>query len=218
LRTILSRPAPLVRPAVSQVASPANDWSRVRVTFQPNVLLAMLLVSSDGLYWFPEDSRRELDADSGTTSVRVLKEQTDIVLSDPVALIYQGRKHGCDLYHLRLPAKAASVEGTLVPYLDLVSTKSKGVNPGGLKLRINNFGSTIRFQLHRAVSPHGLRAPGSAAPGPQRGARTPRPSPTRPGSSQGRGRSGRTSGPVPHSRRPAWHSQQLPQDPNRRKA
>ena len=32
LRAILSHPAPLARLAVSQVASPANDWSRVRVT------------------------------------------------------------------------------------------------------------------------------------------------------------------------------------------
>ena len=133
---------------------------------QPNVLLAMLLVSSDGLYWFPEDSRRELDADSRTATVRVLKEQTGIVVSDPVALIYQGREHGCDLYHLRLPAKAASVEGTWVIYLDLVAAESKGMTPGGLKLRSNNYGSTIRFQVHRAVSPNGLRAPSSASSGP----------------------------------------------------
>ncbi len=147
----------------------------------------MLLVSSDGLYSFPEDSRRELNADSRTVVVRVLKEQTDIVLSDPVALIYQGREHGCDLYHLRLPAKAASVEGTWVPYLDLVSAKSKGVTPGGLKLRSSNFGSTIRFQLHWAVSPHGLRTPGSATPGPHRGPRAPGSTPARLGSSQGKG-------------------------------
>ena len=44
--------------------------------------MAMLLVSTDGLYWFPEDSRRELDSDSRTTSVRVLKEQAGIVLSE----------------------------------------------------------------------------------------------------------------------------------------
>ena len=50
LRTILSRPTPLARPSVSQVASSASDWSRVRVTVQPNVLLAMLLVSSEGLF------------------------------------------------------------------------------------------------------------------------------------------------------------------------
>ena len=105
----------------------------------------MLLVSSDGLYWFPEDSRRELDVDSRTAAVRVLKEQTSIVMSDPVALIYQGREHGCDLYHLRLPAKAVSIEGTWVPYLDVLSAESKGVTPGGLKLRSSNFGSTIRF-------------------------------------------------------------------------
>ena len=53
LRTILSRSAPVASPSVSQVASPAKDWSRVRVTCQPNVLLAMLLVSTDALYWFP---------------------------------------------------------------------------------------------------------------------------------------------------------------------
>ncbi len=49
LRTILSRSAPVTHPAVSQVASPAKDWSRVRVTVQPNVLLAMLPVDTDGL-------------------------------------------------------------------------------------------------------------------------------------------------------------------------
>ncbi len=135
----------MARPAVSQVARPANDWNRVRVTVQPNVLLAMLLVSTDGLYWFPEDSRRELDSDSRAAIVRVLKEQIRIVLSDPVALIYQGREQGCDLYHVRIPAKGASVEGTWVPYMDLISAERKGVTLGGLKLRNSNFGSTIRF-------------------------------------------------------------------------
>ncbi len=218
LRTILSRPTPLACPSVSQVASSASDWSRVRVTVQPNVLLAMLLVSSDGLFWFQEDCRRELDADSRTTTVRVLKEQTGIIVSDPVELIYQGREHGCDLYHLRLPAKATSVDGTWVPYLDLVAAESKGMTPGGLKLRSSNYGSTIRFQLHRAVSPNGPRASRPASSGPQRGARTSWFAPTRPGSSQGRGRSGRLSRLAPHSRHPAWHYQQLPQDPSRRKA
>ena len=52
--------------------------------------MAMMLVSSDGLYWSPENSRRELDVDSRTATVRILKEQTGIVLSDPVAVIYQG--------------------------------------------------------------------------------------------------------------------------------
>ncbi len=78
LRTILSRSAPVPQHAVSQVASqvasPAKDWSRVRVTVHPNVLLAMLLVSTDGLYRFLEDSRRELDSDYMTDAVRVLKE------------------------------------------------------------------------------------------------------------------------------------------------
>ncbi len=65
--------------------------------------------------------------DSRTATVRVLKEQADIILSDPVALIYQGQEQGCELYHLRILAKAASVEGTWVPYLDLISVESEGV-------------------------------------------------------------------------------------------
>ena len=76
-----------------------------------------------------------------------------------MALIYQGQEQGCDLYYLRIPAKVASVEGTWVPYMDLISAKSKGVTPSGLKLRSNNFGSTIRFQLHRVDSPHGPTLP-----------------------------------------------------------
>ena len=64
LRTILSHATPVALPIVSQMASPAKDWNRVRVTVEPNVLLVMLFVSADGLYWFLEDSRRELDSDS----------------------------------------------------------------------------------------------------------------------------------------------------------
>ena len=127
------------------MTSPAKDLNRVRVTVRPNVLLAMLLVSADGLYSFPEDSRREQDSDSRTTADRVLKEHVGIVLSDSVALIYQSQEQRCDLYHLRIPAKTASIEGTWVPYLDLISAESKGATPGGLKLRSSNFGSTIRF-------------------------------------------------------------------------
>ncbi len=52
--------------------------------------MAMLLVGSEGLFWFPEDSRRELDSDSRTAAIRVLKEQTGIIVSDPASVIYQG--------------------------------------------------------------------------------------------------------------------------------
>ena len=54
------------------------------------------------------DAKKDLEGKSELFLDRVvLKEQTGIIVSDPASLIYQGREHGCDLYHLRLPAKAA---------------------------------------------------------------------------------------------------------------
>lgn len=123
LRTILNLAVSIGQPTSSLLSSAPKEWTRVLVTLQPNVQHAMLLVCKDGLYSFLEDSRQELEKDSRDAAVRILKEQASILLTDLAALSYQGQQHGCALYHLRIPAKAASIEGIWVPFLDLISAK-----------------------------------------------------------------------------------------------
>lgn len=91
LCTISSRAVPVAQqPTVSLLSGATKEQTRVRVTVQPNVLQAMLLVYRDGLYCFLEDFRRELEKDSRDAAVRILKEQACIILTDPVALSYHG--------------------------------------------------------------------------------------------------------------------------------